>query len=351
MKKWLTVYILMLAMVVFAGCSLPIQKTAAEGSDLDLENTGQKQLASGDTAIGMQEKEQDPSVGQILITLYYQDKDGLVVPVTRRTGKQDGIARAALNGLIDTAASREEIEYFGLYPVLPEGTVIRGLTIKDGLATVDFSKQFLNYQSEQAEKTILTSVVYTLTQFPTVQDVMILIEGENKKQLKYTADVSEKLNRSRFMINTEKLWVAKNAQKTDIFLYKPYNDEFNYIIPVSIEHAVVKESELPAAMVQWLCKDYSESKYNTQMPEKTKLLDNQKEENELTLNFNAHFLEYGGTRRETGMLDQLVYTFGQLQGIDKIKIQIDGADRELPEGTDISQGLKVPRAINDYIDR
>ena len=52
--------------------------------------------------------------------------------------------------------------------VLPEDTEL-SVNIKDGVATVDFSKEFKNYQPEDEMK-ILQSITWTLTQFDTCQD-------------------------------------------------------------------------------------------------------------------------------------------------------------------------------------
>ena len=50
----------------------------------------------------------------VLITLYYRNKEGLLVPVTRKVMKQEGLAKAAISGLVDEAITREQLVYYGL---------------------------------------------------------------------------------------------------------------------------------------------------------------------------------------------------------------------------------------------
>ena len=62
--------------------------------------------------------------------------------------------------------------------LIPEGTEVRGLTITDGIATIDLSDEFAAPGGSLEEKARLAQVVFTLTQFPTVKGVNLEIEGE-----------------------------------------------------------------------------------------------------------------------------------------------------------------------------
>ena len=62
---------------------------------------------------------------------------------------------------------------------LPTGTQLRGVKIADGLATVDFSREFQEnfHGGETEEAQTVNSVLRTLGQFPNVERVQILVEG------------------------------------------------------------------------------------------------------------------------------------------------------------------------------
>ena len=68
---------------------------------------------------------------------------------------------------------------------LPTGTKLLSLTITDGLATADFSRElkanFHGGDTEEAET--VNSILRTLGQFPTVSKVQILVEGHRVDSL------------------------------------------------------------------------------------------------------------------------------------------------------------------------
>jgi Immunoglobulin-like domain of bacterial spore germination/Sporulation and spore germination len=62
-------------------------------------------------------------------------------------------------------------------PPFPAGTRLRGLELEDGTATVDLSGPALKGRSGTARRWPLQALVYTLTQFPTVQRLVVKVEG------------------------------------------------------------------------------------------------------------------------------------------------------------------------------
>lgn len=63
--------------------------------------------------------------------------------------------------------------------VIPEETVLRGVTLEHGVAYVDFSEELLQAEvGGEAEAVLVDSIVKTLTQLEEVDTVQILVEGE-----------------------------------------------------------------------------------------------------------------------------------------------------------------------------
>ncbi len=81
----------------------------------------------------------------------------------------------------------------GLGPLLPAGTTVLGLTIRQGVALVDLSKEFLNYNPTH-EQVVIYGLVYTLTEFPSILQVELLVEGK-KPDLPGGMQLSERLSR------------------------------------------------------------------------------------------------------------------------------------------------------------
>ena len=65
----------------------------------------------------------------------------------------------------------------GLRTEIPHGTEVLGLTVRDGIATIDLSGEFASGGDPRKERARLAQVVYTLMQFGTVDGVRLLIDG------------------------------------------------------------------------------------------------------------------------------------------------------------------------------
>jgi hypothetical protein len=65
-----------------------------------------------------------------------------------------------------------------MYTDVPDGTRLLGLSIKGGVATVDLSAEFGSGGDRAAILGRLAQVVYTLTQFPTVDTVSFELDGQ-----------------------------------------------------------------------------------------------------------------------------------------------------------------------------
>lgn len=67
---------------------------------------------------------------------------------------------------------------------IPEGTKLLGASVKNGVATLNFSEEFqYNVYGIEGARTQLMQVVYTASVFPTVKSVQILIDGGKKEYL------------------------------------------------------------------------------------------------------------------------------------------------------------------------
>lgn len=108
------------------------------------------------------------------VVLYFAAADGSSLEAeTRDIPKQDGIARATVNELIAGPQSDS------LDPTLPASAILEGITINQGLCTVDFSSELVEHLSADSQDQLLAvySIVNTLTQFDSVEHVRILVDG------------------------------------------------------------------------------------------------------------------------------------------------------------------------------
>lgn len=129
--------------------------------------------------------------------LEQQDTDFKIKPILYPVKPLGDKHLQALEILLDGPATGSK-----LMRVLPEGTRVLSLTLKNGLATVNFNQRVkeLNVGST-LEALAVISIVNTLTKFPDVYRVKILIDGKEVESLAGHVDLSTELNYSDFGVD------------------------------------------------------------------------------------------------------------------------------------------------------
>ena len=94
----------------------------------------------------------------------------------RRVAPTKAVGRAAVEQLLAGPTADEQAA--GLHTEIPAGTELLDLDIADGAATVDLSGEFVSGGGSLSMRARLAQVVYTLTQFPTVDGVAFRIDGK-----------------------------------------------------------------------------------------------------------------------------------------------------------------------------
>jgi len=111
------------------------------------------------------------------IAVYYlksTDQEFYLVREVHQVEKTTEVAQAALNELIKGDPVTPDA-----YRVLPEDTRILGVNIENGLATIDFSPEVLRANvGSSGEGLGIASIVNTLTEFPTIQEVAFTVDGQ-----------------------------------------------------------------------------------------------------------------------------------------------------------------------------
>lgn len=113
------------------------------------------------------------------VKIYYPDRQGeWLHEVTAQVSKEDRYQEALQ---LIVSGTKEK----GLMGIFPKGTKIKSLSVKNGRATVDFSKEMAtNFPGgSMVEEMMYGSVVNTLTAFPEIKTVKIYIDGKDTKIL------------------------------------------------------------------------------------------------------------------------------------------------------------------------
>ena len=163
------VFALVFALLVVgvAGCRRNDKTTPAKPSGSETSTEG-----------GSAEEPVDGAGGAMPLTsevrAYFMNGEKVTPVSGKATGK--GVAAAAMELLLAGPNSKQAEQ--GLSSSIPVGTKLRGVAIEDGVATVDLSPEFASGGGTLSMTSRVAQVVFTLTQFPTVTQVLFEIEGE-----------------------------------------------------------------------------------------------------------------------------------------------------------------------------
>lgn len=111
----------------------------------------------------------------------YFVKGEKLVPATRQVAWTKAVGSAALEQLLAGPTKADKAK--GMTSAVPAGVKLRGLNIKNGVATVDLTGTFGTGGGSASMHLRLGQIVYTLTEFPTVDAVSLRIDGKVVKTL------------------------------------------------------------------------------------------------------------------------------------------------------------------------
>lgn len=109
-----------------------------------------------------------------LVQLYFPSQTGrLLVPVTRAVFSTADVSTAVLE------LAKGPKDDSGLERALPEDCGVKSVTLKDGVVTVNFSKEFkAALDGEDGGRQAVRAILFTCSQFPGVKKVEVQVEGE-----------------------------------------------------------------------------------------------------------------------------------------------------------------------------
>lgn len=179
---------LILTAVLLVGCPTQQKPQGEEGK----EETPAETMPTGESEPAQPEEGKTTK-----ITLYFSDSQAeYLKPEVREITQTKSVAKAAVLELIKGPETK------GLHSTIPPGTKLRSVSIKNKVAYVDFSQEFVrNHPGGSAGETMtIYSVVNTLTEFSSIQKVKFLVQGHSIETLAGHADLTEPLPRNEAII-------------------------------------------------------------------------------------------------------------------------------------------------------
>ncbi|MBQ6858619.1 MAG: GerMN domain-containing protein [Clostridia bacterium] len=257
--------------------------------------------------------------------VYYEDGDGYLVPVQRDVIRQDGIAKATLEMMVQSAKNDMDAARLGLSPVVPEGTTFE-LDIADGHARVDLGRQVLAASDKQQEENMRTAIVWALTEFDTVKDVNFLVGGQKMDTLTHGTNISGSY--TRVGLNQEEPVQETFAGAQEVQMYFPAQDS-RLLVPVS--RTVYSQDDVATAVFEFLRGPREDSGLQEPLDQDVQLLGISVSDGVVTINFSEEFRKIaehsdGGVQA----MRALMMTCTRYPGIRKVKILVDGEPYQMP---------------------
>lgn len=294
--------------------SLQSRNVQREPYEEPLEDIPQAQAAVSASAQDMQQT-----------VVYYEDGDGYLVPVQRDVLRQNGIAKATLELMVQSARNDMDAARLGLSPVVPEGTTF-DLDIADGHARVDLGREALSAGSKQQEENMRTAIVWALTEFDTVKDVNFLVDGQKRDTLTHGTNISGSY--TRVGLNQEEPVAETFAGASEVQMYFPAQDG-RLLVPVS--RTVYSDDDVATAVFEFLRGPKADSGLETPLDADVQLLGVSVSGGVVTINFSKEFTRVA-ERSDGGIqaMRALMMTCTRYPGIKKVKILVDGEPYQMP---------------------
>ena len=213
------------------------------------------------------------------------------------------------NDLVDAMTKdgiRNDIIPKGFKSILPVGTRVLDLSLKDGILKINLSKEFNNISSSIEEK-VFESLVYTLTSIPGIDKIDLYVDSN--KLLKYPNSKKMLPNYLDKSLGINKKYEMTSLNDVDVFTiyYVSNNSDESYYIPVTKyinnnnkDRVRVIIDELSSSLIH-------ESNLASYLDMSAKLLDYEIIDEKIKLNFNDKILS---SITENNVLEEVMYSVG-----------------------------------------
>ncbi|MBQ1509598.1 MAG: GerMN domain-containing protein [Selenomonadaceae bacterium] len=193
LKKYILCMLALAILLVAGGCDPQGEKqtpSSSSSSSSAVSSSGSSVSSSSGASADAKQVE----AKELTVKVYYPNDEGeRLVAVSRKVKLSDGTDKytAAMKSLMQGTKEK------GQSAIIPRQAKLRSVKVKDGVATVDFSGDILKHfvGGSTGEEMLVGSVVNTLTEFPEVTSVQILIDGNPVESLAGHMDLTVPIKR------------------------------------------------------------------------------------------------------------------------------------------------------------
>jgi germination protein M len=190
MKKYRIVVavIMSIFLLLSIGCD-SAQKAQTPASSSSTQQTDDKKA--------VQQPEKKTVAQEENIQVYFPNADGTkLIAVSKKIKTGNDKYKAAMQALLEGTTDKK------LTVVMPKNTKLQSVKVDKNIAYVDFSKEFIkNFTGGSTGEIMLVgSIVDTLTEYPEIKAVQILVDGKEIDSLSGHMDLSTPLQRMKDLL-------------------------------------------------------------------------------------------------------------------------------------------------------
>jgi len=325
--------------LVLAGCfqgeqslsevDAPYDKDLNSGTDKAKGQTDAPKAGAKAPEAEKKEPKAEETTETVARQLYLIDANGLVAPQTLELPKTASkeVASQAMEYLVKGGPVTSVLPN-GFQAVLPEGTQILGLNLKeDGTMIVDVSPEFKNYKAEEEVK-ILEAVTHTLTQFENVERIKLWINGHPLDEMPVDGTPIEKGYSRANGINLASSDRAGQADAKAVTMFFPKEHNNNrYYVPIT-KHVADGDNLYSSIINELIAGPAYESNAMHVFNADTLLKNEPKLDNGiLELEFSEAILkDQGDAVIADEVMETLVRTLTQQESVEAVRVKVENVE-------------------------
>lgn len=194
----------------------------------------------------------------------------------------------------------------GFKSIIPSGTEVLDVSLKNKILNINFSKELLDINKEYEEK-MLEAIVYSLTSIEGIDKVIIKVEGEVLNKLpnsnKFIPTVLDRgygINKSYDLVSTN------DIESYTVYYVSNFNDN-KYYVPITKYINSNKQDKIKVIIDELATSPIYETNLMSYLNSNVNLIDYSLDDKTLSLNFNNSILSDNTNDK---ILEEVIYTIG-----------------------------------------
>jgi germination protein M len=278
--------------------------------------------------------------------LYFFDAAGFVVPYSVKLPAKKEIAKEALAAMVEGSGIEAQLPK-GFKGVLPKGTTVKGIDVRNGTATVNFSKEFMNYDVNKEEQ-LLSAITWSLTGFDHIRKVNVWVDG--RPLVAKGKSPTQGLSRADG-INLEIPSGVSLGQSMPVTLYFLAQAEDQTIYYVPVTRMVNRSTNVAETVLKELVRGPMQgSSLFATLDSDTEINQVEQKGDTIYADFGEQLLEYNSSQTAAKYaVDSIVLSLTENLDTKKVKITVNGKNAVNVSGEDgkeVDLPVSRPQKVN-----